>query len=149
MESHTEDNTHQNTTPEVNPENTNGLPPTIPSTELIETEAKPLTIEVPVEQLENLVAQLKKYKAQEQLLKSVAIQAGIAFGLVDPVTKQMITPPEGTSQGSIIIGALMKKISFTKLMFNADTELEKLTKEFGFFSELVPIFEDYANGNGN
>ena len=109
-----------------------------------ETSEPEKMIEVPEAQLKTLLADLKEYRAKEELIKEVAMDALKAFNLLDPQTGKLLEPTAGQTQASILINAIKDKVSIAGLLFNSEKELERLGKDFGFFGKLSKIFESYA-----
>lgn len=110
------------------------------------------TISVPRQKLadlidtnKNLQARIEMYEANEDKMADVFERAMKAFSLVDENGQP--APELKTGDGLLgkIFDSLKEKVSVVEWMTNRKRTEDKLAKEFSFFSELLPIFEEHAN----
>lgn len=108
-------------------------------------ENQPEKIEIPKQKLEHLLDRIKAYEANEDKIAGVCINAMRTLGLINKTTSEPIEALKtGEGVAGAIFDALREEISvsdmfFRKKKFDADMEAK-----FGFFKELMPIFEEYA-----
>lgn len=97
-------------------------------------------------ELTMLLDRIREYEAKEDQIAAACTKALNVFGLIDPNTGEVIQElKEGTGVMGIIISKLKDQISISDMMFNKSKFEKEISEKFSFFSELMPIFQSYAD----